>query len=637
MAGRAWPERALRHALSVTYSDRVSTSRKKTVRTGKKPPKTVSTIAPALNPRDALLPGENLWVLTCNDWDMRGFLKSHGARYFPEYGWAYLGESLPDALRPYLPARHSWDAFVAHSLIPQSAPRGNPNPDARTGTITLRSDQEEDVATIVAAYRRGAPEFLNASLVGAGKTVTSIAAAKRIPGVRRILVLCPLGAIPAWRRTIDDMGDGGKEWVLLNYQSTKKLLTQPAAARAAKKQSTKNQRTVSHGAARAQFDLVIRDESQWCADPSSQQTRAVDKAIAGPAGTHPALVMSVSATPCSDPSQASYLHRGLAWRTGQPVRAHITTDEYVAWCKRYGLGVEHGIANKLTWVHKKTPEAHGPDIRKLNHLIFGAHPPWALRRVPDWPEQQRFETPIELSPQEREAYDVEWSAFAAAMRALDAAQKHRESVTRSGERAQERAAATRLENARKAARDASVRYQQKAGLLRGASTAEYIALMVDKGFQVAVSCQHLAVVDDLRERLERRRIPTATFTGQNVTDREGERVRFQQGDATVILFTTAEALNLHAGETAVGGNNVPRVTVVAQPRWSPRQAVQVEGRGQRNGTAAPCYYLYAVDTIEEHVLRTVLPAMRNTLAIVGDDTTSIGDLARNIGLPLVTI
>lgn len=94
---------------------------------------------------------------------------------------------------------------------------------------------------------------------------------------------------------------------------------------------------------------------------------------------------------------------------------------------------------------------------------------------------------------------------------------------------------------------------------------------------------------------------------------------------------------MHAGEKAVQGNNVPRVSIIAQPNWSPRLAAQAEGRAHRDGQIAPCYYAYALNTIEERIMHTLIPAMRTMLAMMGDDTTSLEALSADLGIPLIGV
>ena len=69
--------------------------------------------------------------------------------------------------------------------------------------------------------------------------------------------------------------------------------------------------------------------------------------------------------------------------------------------------------------------------------------------------------------------------------------------------------------------------------------------------------------------------------------REEERMRFQRGDAKVVLFTVEEGISLHQGENSAtsgsaspvsqGANDVPRSEVIHDLRWS---AIQMECRSR---------------------------------------------------------
>lgn len=544
---------------------------------------------------------------------------THGARWIPDYGWVYVGTSLPNGLRHYLPRRYSWQQWLAEDLTGPTD--GDPTADGTTGTITLRADQIEDTNALLTAQAAGAPEFLLGSKVGTGKTMVAIAAAKRMPGVRRILVVCPLTVAPGWRTALDQMGDGGKRWCIINYESSKRLLAQPASAAQAKRRSTKNRRHATDGIPRVAWDLVITDESHMLADPASQRSKVLERVIAGPKGTGPAFSLRMSATAGRDPSKLAYLHRGLAWRSGEPVRTHITAEQYQTWCAERGIVVQPGrFGNKLYW-----PEKNDADLDKMNLLLFTGAPKWGIRREPEWPDQQRHLLPVELTTDEQDAYEEEWSQFEAALKEVD---RLRKAVRRSGGKGHGK----KVASARAKGLAAMTRYRQKAGQLRAPYSADFALDLVEKGYQVAISCEYLGTVDRVREHLHNRDIEPALFTGDNRDTREDDRLRFQRGETPIILFTPAEGFNLQAGEAASGATTAPRATVVAEPRWSPIKALQVEGRAHRNGYEAPCYYAYATDTIEEKVLRTVLDGMQATSRIMGDDTDDLSGLAAVFGV-----
>lgn len=700
-------------------------------------------------------------------WEDRSLAQHFGARYFSSEGWAYTGTELPTELARYRPKRYSWQEWQERTLMGEiSAFDPAPAPDPTTGTMVLRKDQLQDVKKVILARQSGAPEVLNASGVGVGKTLVTIAAIKRMSNIKNVLVLCPLTVAAGWRIHLRDMGDGGMNWCIMNYASEKKLLEPPASAKQAKTLRTRNLQTVQKGKPKIQWDVVVVDESHYCfpgetlistedgpvpiadivaahgsntplprvlsqapngslrfqevtgvfisppsplvrvrhalgevvctedhplfskehgyvpahllqegdtltvslsedggkgvgeakvtrvdpvhqgpeptfnlaieedenyfangilahncSDPESQRTRAIDKIVAGPSH-HSAFKINMSATAGKDPSKVSYLHRGMFWADGSQPLPHIDAERFAEWSQSHGLSVsKDSYGNALTW----NPEAGAKDaeLDRLNHIMFGGETPWGFRRMPNWPEQRRVSTPVELTPDEIDAYNTEWKGFQVALKAID--RKLKATTTSAKERSALRARGLAEQT----------RYRQKAGQIRAAGTAALAVEFIEKGHQVAISAEYLGTVNLLHEELTRLKVPTAVFTGENRETRENERIAYQRGDKTAIIYTPVEGFNLHAGEDAVGGNMVPRVTIVAEPRWSPGKALQAEGRGQRNGTEAPVYYTFASGTVEEAVISRCVDGMRSIGKINGDDTTPFEGLKEALGVPFV--
>lgn len=555
----------------------------------------------------------------------RSLGSAFGAKWYAGMGWVYVGTALPAPLRHYRPRPYSWAQWVEDDYLgTHSALDRPPEADASTGSFTLREDQLKDVALIMKGRAAGAPEFLVGSDVGVGKTLVALSAVKRMANVRNVLVVCPLSVAPGWRIHLREMGDGDMRWCVINYESAKKLLEPPKEALNAKRARTKNLHTANKGVAKVQWDVVITDEAHHLGNPESQQSRVIERLIRGP-GTNSAFVIRMSATAGSNPAQLSYLHRGLFWQEGRSPRPLITSDEYQQWCESKGITVTTGrFGNALKW------EGEEDELRKMSALIYGGTPKWATRRRPNWPEQQRIPVPVDLSSEEVHAYEADWTEFQSTLGAIEKAKRARASKTMT---ASARARADATDRAKGLA--AQTRYRQKAGQVRASGTAEFIAEMVSKGKQVAVSCEYIGTVEKLMEHLTAMKIPVTTFTGRNPTEREDNRIAYQQGKYKVIIFTPTEGFNLHAGDVAVGGNSAPRVTVVAEPRWSPKKALQAEGRGQRNGTEAPVYYIFATDTVEETVIKRVIEGMKNTSMINGEDAAPFRGLAEALHVPYV--
>lgn len=547
----------------------------------------------------------------------RALASAAGATFYSGYGFAYIGATLPAPLERYEAPAYSWEAFLAAEL--EGAPPGSAARSFDTGEITLRPDQIEDRDRGIENYEAGAPEFLVGSDTGVGKTITAIAMLKALP-VRNIVVVAPISVLPNWRLHLKLMGDGGKRWALINYESAKNLLEKPAARTNSKgqivksRQGTINRDHATTGTPRVAWDVVVTDEAHLLANIAAQRSIALDRVIGNPPGARRAAwALRLSATAAANPAQIAYLHRGLAWKAGAEPRRTITPAEFAQWCADYGMEVQADRYGKLAWTENDR------DLRKLNHLLFGgASLPLGIRRVPTgWPEQQRYPTPIEFDFEEREAYEVAWHEFQEAMRSIGLGRGPRSGGDIDARRRQQAGLA------------AQTRYRQKAGLLRAASTADLAANLIESGNQVAISCQYRGTVEAIHERLREHHIHTGLFLGGD-PDRENARLAFQRGQTPAIIFTPTEGFSLHANDTTVQGTTTKRALVVAEPRWAPKPGLQIEGRTQRNGEAAEAYYPFAVDTIEHKVITRLVKGMRAVKKINGDDTASIDAVRRAI-------
>lgn len=575
-----------------------------------------STKRPVAAARPEPGPGEHPFFLDV-PYEERAVAKVFGASWFTGLGYVYVGRSLPSELERYRPAAYSWEQWQEAEFTGAiSDHHPVPAPTADTGSFTLRTDQLEDVRTILQARKAGAPQFLLGSDVGVGKTVTTIAAVNRMARVKNVLVVCPLPVAAGWRVHLNQMGDGGKNWCIINYESVKKLLTTPPSAQAAKKTRTKNLRIVREGTPKVQWDLVISDEAQHRSNPESQQSRALNRIIAGP-GRRAAFDLAVSATAGANPAKISYLLRGLMWAQGAQAPQSVSIPMFLQWCQTQGFSVDtSGFNDALTWATDPGTEADA-QLRRMNELIYGGETPWALRRLPNWPSVQRVPVPVELTAAELAAYNTEWKHFRAVQDAID--RDAAAGRTGAPRKIPPAAAATR-------GAAAKVRLRQKAGQIRAAGTAAFVAEKVSAGFQVAISAEYLGTVERIHDALAAKGIRVTTFTGANRDTRDEQRLAYQRGQYQVIIYTPTEGFNLQAGDTTVGGNNLPRLTVIAEPRWSPEKTLQAEGRAHRNGQNAPVYYTYAVGTVEYDVLTAELRGMRNTAMLNGDSTTALDAL-----------
>jgi len=122
---------------------------------------------------------------------------------------------------------------------------------------------------ILAARSAGRPGFLLGDLTGLGKTLSAWLAVAAMPE-DEVLVICPKGAVPQWRRTIARSGTAAKRVTLINFEKTKSLLAPPPVST---KRSTraKNNELAKHGTPKRTWPIVVIDEAHRIRNPNSQQ------------------------------------------------------------------------------------------------------------------------------------------------------------------------------------------------------------------------------------------------------------------------------------------------------------------------------------------------------------------------------
>ena len=179
---------------------------------------------------------------------------------------------------------------------------------------------------------------------------------------------------------------------------------------------------------------------------------------------------------------------------------------------------------------------------------------------------------VELTAVQRRGYELEWGAFRREMH-----------LARSGR-----------DSARGLA--AILRLRQKASLLRVEHTVDAVRAELDRGFQVLVATELVTTgAQPLTEQLEAAGIPVARIYGSN-PDAEAERLRFQRGQARVVVFNTPSSINLQAGELLADGSTAtmtPRRGVFHEARWSGLMAEQIMSCAHRNGMVWPWSLLAA--------------------------------------------
>ena len=563
-----------------------SVSRPVRVARGSSPP--ASTVTPAAGARAHVLDVP---------FAMRAVASAGGARWEPDHQvFVFRGATLPPSLRPFLPARYSWEAHVQRELdeaagLPAKAPEDAP-PSSR---VVPRPHQAEAVTTILAAHAAGRTGFLLADDVGLGKTVTAWEAVRRLPAAKsqRVLVVCPLAVVAHWRRTIEAMGDMGKSVVVLNYDRLGKLFEVSAEAR----KKVRSKKGLARAGTAPDFDVILWDESHRLKNPTAARSKLAAK-LTQNAG----FCVWLSATAGQNPLELSYLAPLLAEVTG--ARAKDLSD-FEAWCQDQGLGLTRGAYGKWEW------RGDAGDCAKMHEMLFAPRGKTraGLRRRPEeiagWPAINRILAPIALEGDARALYKEAWTEF---RRAMDLAPRGKDP---------------------KGALVATLRLRQKGSLVRAPGTAELALELLDNGHQVAISVAFAETLEALRATFEAEKIPCAAIHGRmSATAREEERLAFQRGERRVVLFTVEEGISLHQGELPGKKADVPRSEIIHDLRWSAIQMAQIEGRCHRDGRFAQVYWAYADGTIEERIAKVVAKRIQSMKEMVGDDPETLREIER---------
>lgn len=525
--------------------------------------------------------------------ELRAIASAAGARWDKtRKAFLYYGEELPSALAPFSSKPYSFERHVERAINSRGRTGGE---QEGTGAIVPRPHQNEAIDAIAEARGAGHGGFLLADDVGLGKTITAWQAVLDMASAQDVLIVCPLAVVAHWRRTVEAMGDGGKHAVILNYERVGKLMTVSPAARK-KVRSAKGLARMGKAPA---FDVVIWDESHRCKNPTAARSKMAAKfnAVAG-------FVLWLSATAGQNPLELSYLAPLLAKVTKQ--RPGDLKD-FEKWCLGQGLGVSRGDYGRWEW------RGDPADCEKVRRLLFDGGTPAGVRRRPQdiagWPELNRILTPIELDRSARQLYDEAWTVFRREME-LEAQGKNPASSLA-----------------------AILRFRQKSSLLRVPGTVELVHELLENGHQVAVSVAFIETLEAIQDALEADLGEggcALIYGGLNGADKEDERLRFQRGDARVVIFTVEEGISLHQGEAlgAEEGSDVPRSEVIHDLRWSAIQMAQIEGRCHRDGRYAQAFWAYADDTIEERIAKVVSRRIVSMKAMVGDDVETVREIER---------
>ena len=409
-----------------------------------------------------------------------------------------------------------------------------------------------------------------------------------------VLIVCPKGAIPQWRRTMARSGVAAKNVTLVNFEKTKSLMIPPADS---KRRSTraKNNERAKHGVPKRTWPIVLIDESHRIRNPSAQQSLVCRQLAAAAKYT-----MYLSATAGQSPHELSYLGRLLTYATGGVTG---DMDEFRALMKQLRIGKARGRWKNWGW------EPNEADRKVMSDLLYKGKSAIGLRRRPEdiagWPEVQRELAPTALDAENQRLYEATWRDFRRELGLLGGSTR------------------------RPTGWAADLRFRQKASLLRTSGTADFVDDLLGNGQQVAVSVAFLETSTMVAEKLQGRGWSVGEINGTQSGDvNEQIRIAFQTGRLDAVVFTVTESISLHQGE--LPGGNRDRSLVVHDLRHSAIQLQQIEGRCHRDGKRAVIYYAYAEGTVEEKIAATVLARMTSMDGMAGDDTTLLEEIARVI-------
>ncbi|NDW06047.1 SNF2-related protein [Jiella pacifica] len=471
-------------------------------------------------------------------------------------------------------------------------PQKDPAP-AAAPVFHPRPHQVEAREAIIAARRSGRPGFLLGDLTGLGKTLSAWSAISAMPD-EEVLIVCPKGAIPQWRRTIAGSPSTGKDVTILNFERTKALMAPPPTSN---RRSTraKNNELARLGTLKRRWPLVVVDESHRIRNPASQQGQ-VCRHLAAAAD----FTIYMSATAGQSPHELSYLGRLLAVATGG---SSGDMDEFRALMKRLKIGRAKGRWKNWSW------EPNEADRQVMSQLLYKGADAIGMRRRPEqisgWPEVQRELAPTALDASAERLYEATWREF------------RRELGLAGG--------STR----RPTGWAADLRFRQKASLIRVKGTTDFTGDLLGNGQQVAVSVAFLETGAMLAESLRGNGWRVGEINGgQTGEANEATRVAFQTGQLDAVVFTVTESISLHRGE--MPGGDRERSLVVHDMRHSAIQLQQIEGRCHRDGQRAVIYYTYAEGTVEEKIAAIVMARMASMDGMAGDDTALIEAIAREL-------
>lgn len=548
-------------------------------KTAKKP------VSPMPTPK----PGERIWLvhlpfgMSDKAATYRKDLKRH----------IVVAPQLPEHLQPYAALPYSYEAWVQDQLNKEAQPSLN----AQAAKKTPRPDQLEDARSVVEACAAGWRGMYVGSGVGTGKTITCIIAAKAICHLRGgdtvvISVDRPFSLTSAhWRASIAAVGDGGLRWIIVSSDGGLKQLM------------------ATNGQPRINPTVYIADEAhQFRRD--SQRTarmRRLARLNQAPSATIPFMI-AVTATPGHSPAEYRYLSALLAQIHGErPTEWDNLGQKLVD----KGLPFEQSFGN---WVWDKQA-ATSASIRdeatsQVRDWMLTTTPPVMLNRQPAWGAAELEGIPVDLSPEQRAKYLMQWGDF---QREMHLARQGKDQA---------------------AGLAALTRFRQKCSYLRIDSTVERVKVDVENGYQVLVSVEHVSTgAQPIADALEEAGIPVARLYGGH-DDMEEQRLAFQRGHAKVAVMTVTSSVSLHANEALADGSkatSAQRKGYFHQAKFSGLLANQTMGRAHRDHQTCEWVLLYATGTVEEKAAARMVDRLSTIATSVDADKSNLKSIAALFG------
>jgi hypothetical protein len=609
--GKAQPN-VKKLAQSANLIPRVKSAPKQTSRVVSQPDSSFKAVLAAKRKE---LNGTHVFVLDI-PFEAQFFSKSLGAVHHPTLRtYLYEGLRLPAQLEPYKSEDYSFERWVEDEL------NGEVKPIKGTQTsMKPRPHQVKAIRKIESSAKAGWRGFIEADNVGVGKTISAVFGAYVTAKVKgftpqnkaKLLIVAPKSVLPHWRNTLKATGVNNLRVIVINYDQAKKLLDSPTSASNVKKNVTANRHTMFKGKPNIEWDIIIADEAHKLKNVS-QRTAAFNNIARYSATANKApFVIWASATVGQNPLELAYLAPIVAQICGLK---SLSVDQWGDWLIANNFNVKKTKAGNFSWIAPKKEsspsdrkfilEQQRKDVQRLSEIIFAPNAP-SIRRNPEdiagWPTQTYAATPLHLSNDGKRLYVEAWNEF---RRYIGLNPRGRNP---------------------KGGLAATLRFRQKASMLSALSTAEFANDLLDNGLQVAISVEFMETLDILKDYLQKKGWHCAEFSGRNVSERENERIRFQKGQAQVMLFSVQEAISLHAGEQLADGTKATtakRAMVVHDIRYSAISMTQIIGRTTRDGELAMAYLMYTEETIEPKILQVVLERMKNVRTISGDDEETL--------------